>query len=422
MKLILIILSFLSNQVIKKHKPKIIWITWSVGKTSATSFLFQTLKNKYGNNVYMSPYNYNWEFWLPLTILMQKSANKNIFGWFLIFIKWIKLLFISNYPKILILEYGIDHPGEMEYLTKIAYPDIAVLLNISTNHIEQFKNIETIANEKRKIIWPKSKVVFNFDDNLLQDLEWKWYSLLSSNSTIFATNIVEEIAKINFDLCYESKVYSLSYNVIWAYQTYNILMMFLVLLELWINIEEIIDLSRNITGSIWRSSILRWIDDSIIIDWSYNWGLLPITSWLEYLNNIKENVYKIALIWDTRELWDYSKEVHVNLAEYLKTLNLDNIFLVWEETTKYTYPLLKEQYWDKVQSFLDSREAWKLIKQVIEVVEKQSIIFVKWSQNTIYLEEAIKQFCLHDEATKLVRQGKKRFKTKNRFFNSIAHE
>jgi UDP-N-acetylmuramyl pentapeptide synthase len=42
------------------------------------------------------------------------------------------------YPKYLVLEYGIDHPGEMDFLLSIAEPDIVVISPIEPNHIEQF--------------------------------------------------------------------------------------------------------------------------------------------------------------------------------------------------------------------------------------------------------------------------------------------
>ncbi len=52
------------------------------------------------------------------------------------------------YPKYLILEYGIDHPGEMEYLLSIVVPDIVILSPIAPNHLEQFGSLERYRNEK----------------------------------------------------------------------------------------------------------------------------------------------------------------------------------------------------------------------------------------------------------------------------------
>jgi UDP-N-acetylmuramoyl-tripeptide--D-alanyl-D-alanine ligase len=56
------------------------------------------------------------------------------------------------YPKYLVLEYGIDHPGEMDFLLSIAEPDIVVISPIEPNHIEQFGSYESYRAEKLKIL------------------------------------------------------------------------------------------------------------------------------------------------------------------------------------------------------------------------------------------------------------------------------
>lgn len=56
------------------------------------------------------------------------------------------------YPHYLILEYGIDHPGEMEYLLSIARPDIAILSPVAPNHLEQFGTLDLYRREKLLLI------------------------------------------------------------------------------------------------------------------------------------------------------------------------------------------------------------------------------------------------------------------------------
>src|SRR6185295_12262114 len=56
-----------------------------------------------------------------------------------------------RYPEILVLEMGIDRPGDMDYLLSIAHPDIAVITNIGISHYEFFHDEQAIENEKGKI-------------------------------------------------------------------------------------------------------------------------------------------------------------------------------------------------------------------------------------------------------------------------------
>ena len=107
--LILSLLQKLSRRVIRKHRPFIVGVTGTVGKTTATHFVYDFLHALYGDRVYKSPYNYNGEFGVPLTILLSESPYSNPFLWVWVFIRGIYLLFTSDYPRYLVLEYGIDH-------------------------------------------------------------------------------------------------------------------------------------------------------------------------------------------------------------------------------------------------------------------------------------------------------------------------
>lgn len=66
---------------------------------------------------------------------------------------------VSKYPKFLVLEYGIDHPGEMDFLLDIAVPDIAIITEIMPNHIEQFGDLATYRNEKLKILNGSKQII-----------------------------------------------------------------------------------------------------------------------------------------------------------------------------------------------------------------------------------------------------------------------
>src|SRR5205814_2342068 len=77
-----------------------------------------------------------------------------------------------KYPDILVLEMGVDHPGDMDYLLSIAHPNIAVITNISFAHHEFFKDVEAIEAEKGKIaqvLQPDEFLVVNADNQKAND-------------------------------------------------------------------------------------------------------------------------------------------------------------------------------------------------------------------------------------------------------------
>lgn len=166
-QIILGLLALLTKQIIKKHRPFIIGVTGTVGKTTATNFIYDFLRTLHGDRVYMSPYNYNGEFGIPMTILQTRSPYRNPFLWIWIFIKGTLMLFQKSYPRYLVLEYGIDHPGEMDFMVNIAPPDIAVILNISKNHVESFPIFRDYIEEKMKLAKAAKRVIYNMDDKFI---------------------------------------------------------------------------------------------------------------------------------------------------------------------------------------------------------------------------------------------------------------
>ncbi|MEI7562619.1 MAG: Mur ligase family protein [bacterium] len=69
------------------------------------------------------------------------------------------------------LEYGIDRPKEMEFLVKIAKPDIGVFTAIDAVHSEQFGNPAEIAKEEVKMIKNTKEIAFlNANDTYAQQL------------------------------------------------------------------------------------------------------------------------------------------------------------------------------------------------------------------------------------------------------------
>src|SRR6185503_8034244 len=159
------LLAFLARKILARHKPAVVGITGSVGKSSAKEAIFLVVEQKF--RAQRGKKNFNNEIGLPLAIIGSDSPEANIFGWLLVILKAFALwLLLMKYPEALILEMGVDRPGDMDYLLSIAKPDIAVFTPVSQSHYEFFKSEEAIAAEKGKLaqaLSPEGFLIVNAD-------------------------------------------------------------------------------------------------------------------------------------------------------------------------------------------------------------------------------------------------------------------
>lgn len=109
-QILLSFLSILARSIIARHRPYVIGVTGSIGKTSIVAHIGAYLTHVYGeDSVGYSHHHYNGEYGLPLTIIGARTGGKNPFLWIWVFFVALWRL-TQPYPRYLVLEYGIDHP------------------------------------------------------------------------------------------------------------------------------------------------------------------------------------------------------------------------------------------------------------------------------------------------------------------------
>ena len=120
---------------------KVVAITGSAGKTTTKEIAYQALSQCF--RVYQSPKSFNNNIGLPLTLLGAEADD-----------------------QIVVAELGSNHPGEIAHLTRIAAPDIAVVINVHPAHLEGFGDLQTIIQEKLSIsegLKPDGVFIINAD-------------------------------------------------------------------------------------------------------------------------------------------------------------------------------------------------------------------------------------------------------------------
>jgi UDP-N-acetylmuramyl pentapeptide synthase len=132
----------------------------------------------------------------------------------------------------------------------------------------------------------------------------------------------------------------------------------------------------------------------------------------------KESRKTIALIGDMRELGALESLRHEELWHKLETFPVDYYIFVGAVCMEIIQPMIPDAWREKTFFTLDSRVAGEYVKSIIMSDTEKYLLFAKGSQNTIYLEEALKYFIFPEEYLKLVRQDELYVHKKNHFYST----
>jgi UDP-N-acetylmuramoyl-tripeptide--D-alanyl-D-alanine ligase len=411
------ILRVLSKLVLGKYKPEVIAITGSVGKTSSKEAIAQILATKF--RIRKTAHNYNNEIGVPLTILgIQKSPGKNILGWFLIFLKALILIILpSRYPKKLILEFGADHKGDIEYLVDFIPVHIGILTKVSRVHIQYFKTLGSIFNEKKKIfknINTKGFAILNNDDDLVKTLDNKLNCRtitygIENDSDVQASDLQiidkDDVIGMNFKLKYQGNVIPVFLpNALGSAQVYAFLCGVSVALQYGFNLVEISAFAGQYQAPKGRTNLIEGMNDSYLIDDTYNSSPEAVKMSLDLLSDMRYLIVgkRIVVLGDMLELGRESVPAHKEIGEYVFKKGVD-ILLTSGEISRNTHLAAQKLGLENSIYFKDQKD---LIEHLKSIIKKDDLVLIKGSQGS-RMEKVVKAVMQNPKQAKelLVRQA-----------------
>ncbi len=390
--------------LLEEHKPIIVAVTGSVGKTSTRNAIATILSAKYSVGTTIK--NYNNEFGVPLSILGEVSPGKSVFGWMKILMKTPKKL-----PDVFVLEYGVDRPGDMDYLCDIATPDIAVLTRISPVHAENFATVEALAEEKAKLLTrvkASGLSVVNADDKMVMgvsrhstaplvsygfadiaDIQAKEPSMWTRQdysfepSELFSTLSfhVSLPGKDGFDVELKNMLGNASGSAVLAAVA--------VAKHLGLSHEQILSKTDEIQKEPGRMNPIPGIKGSLIIDSSYNAAPASMAEALLVLSHFhpSEDGRRIAVLGPMAELGQYSQEEHRMLGMRVAEAGVDVLVTVGEPTRDTRRGAIEAGIAEEfTEEFNDSYEAGRWMDRNIK---KGDIVLVKGSRSAA-MEKVVK--------------------------------
>lgn len=411
------------KQYFKKHpEVKLIVVAGSVGKTSTKRAIATVLSQRY--RVALQEGNHNTHMSAPLAILgIEYPENiKSIAAWLSVFRAARTRIAEPTGTDVIIQEIGADHPGDIAAFGKYLYPHIGVVTAVTPEHMEFFKDMDTVAKEELAAANFSELAVINRDDI---DGQYAQYLTNTNLSTYGTSGVAEyrfETQNVSVDRGYEGMVISPEYDpfsatikVVGEHSMRPVMGAVAVAVKLGMSAQEItqgLQLIRPVPG---RMNLLHGLEQTMIIDDSYNSSPIAASSALQALYSLQAP-QRIAVLGDMNELGDLSAAEHEALGNLCDPNLLSWVVTIGEQSEKYLAPAARQRGC-QVRSFKSALDAGAFVRSVME---KNAIILVKGSQGGIYSEEAVKMLSVLSENDELVRQSAAWVQKKSDFFSKFS--
>ena len=326
----------------------VVGVTGSVGKTSTKDIIASVVSQEY--KTLKTQGNNNNNIGLPFTMFKLKDEEAAV------------------------IEMGMNHFGEISYLTKIAKPTISVITNIGTSHIGNLGSRENILKAKLEILdgMDKKVLVINNDNDLLhkyytenkenENIEIHTYGI-ENESEVMAEDIILNENDSEFVCNLKGEKFKVKVPVGGIHFVYNALCAATVGKNLGLNIKQIKQGIETFELTKKRMDITELENGVTIINDSYNASFESMQASLKYLHGLKNN-RKIAVLGDMFELGEYSKELHEKVGIEVVKNNID-VLICSGKNAKYIAEAAKENGMNEKQIyyFEEKEQIQEFIKQ-----------------------------------------------------------
>ncbi len=388
-----------------------IGITGSMGKTSTkeavAAVLSQTKKVLYAKG------GYNSEVGLPLFLLgLESPMSSSVIDWAKVLFAALPKVVRNNNYDVVILEMGVDAPGDMDVLLSLVVPDIAILTGIQAIHIgdEQFSSVEDIATEKWKLAEATAgkggKVIINQDDPLLYNKAQTLKSYDSygkvPSSTLCITTSISKGNSLEVGVRYQHNIEHYTIHALGDFHVQVVAPAIMVGHLLHLSYDAISKGVEHYLPPKGRGRILRGINNSIIVDSSYNAMPATVIAGVKSISTYTKG-RRIAIIGQMNEQGRRSKQIHEETGLAI-TPYLDVLIGVYGDAKELTKG--KNNIKSNIEMFFfeSSEEVSNFLPTFIQALD---IVYVKGSQTNVRLERVVKKLLAFpkEDSTQLVRQG-----------------
>lgn len=342
-------------------------VTGSVGKTTAKEMIAEVLATQ--KEVYRSKGNYNSVIGMPLSVME-----------------------IDHKTEVAVLEMGMSGFGEIERMSLAAAPQIAVITNIGTSHMEMLGSRENICRAKLEVLAglvDGGLLILNGDEPLLNGIGGRRYhtvyaSIERRDTELFAQNIRVDVDSTTFDIVYRGSVWrDMKLCVAGRHNVYAALYAFAVGMQMGISVEHIRTGLLNFSTVGMRQNRYAWGELTLIED-CYN---ASPESMIAALDVLEASVRKtggraVAVLGDMLELGAQSPALHAKVGQYLANKQVSQLVTVGIGALDIADGAIRSgMSQDCVCSITDREDAERIGSELVSRLRKGDTVLFKASRS-----------------------------------------
>ncbi len=291
---------------------RMVAITGSNGKTSTKDFTAAVLGR--GFRVLKTEGNFNNHIGVPRTLLRA-----------------------SRQDEVAVLEIGMNHPGEIRPLAEMVRPDVAIITNIGTAHIEYMGSREAIAQEKGVLVesvGSAGHVILPAEDpfcgSLARRTQAKVITAGSRKGDLQAENVRVDIDGSRFDVRYGGARTPAMIAVPGAHMIVNTLLSLAAGVSLGLTLDEAVEGLQ--TAALTKGRLqLKSVGDLCVVDDSYNANPDSMSAALASLAALRTGGRRIAVLGRMGELGTHAEEGHRRVGAAAASAGFDYVVTVGDE-------------------------------------------------------------------------------------------
>jgi len=303
----------------KRSDLTVIGITGSYGKTSTKFILAELLRQKY--SVFATPSSYN----TPMGMCLAVNEK------------------LKPEHQVLVLEYGIRYPGDIQDLCDIARPDISVITTVGVAHLETMGSVEAIAEEKGSLLTcmnPEGPAILNVDNEHVEAMTtrapgpvWRVSVDGPPEADVTAHNVAYDTEGASFAVRDETGEEALfQTKLLGKHNVLNILLAVAVGRAMGLRLRQMAHAVRRIEPIEHRLA-LRKQGDITIIDDAFNSNPVGARNAVEILGQMGEGrrvIVTPGMVELGEQQWDANKTLGLHIARH----DIDLAVLIGDEQTE----------------------------------------------------------------------------------------